>query len=161
MDQQSSEENAETKEGWRCPPSVAEEIHAPQINSKAAFNAPPSGDEGFALCFNETFQIAPIILGDGALLNCHLAGAEADVGPGSTGMAGTALGSTTGMGQAVHSHGVPPGAPPRSHGPQLSSEPSGPKTLKRTAVGEASAAADQEALNESTEAFFTLLLLSL
>lgn len=65
------------------------------------------------------------------------------------------------MGQAVHSHGVPPGAPPRSHGPQLSSEPSGPKTLKRTAVGEASAAADQEALNESTEAFFTLLLLSL
>ena len=84
VDQQSSEENAETKEGWRCPPSVAEEIHAPQINSKAAFNAPPSGDEGFALCFNETFQIAPIILGDGALLNCHLAGAEADVGPGST-----------------------------------------------------------------------------
>ena len=101
VDQQSSEENAETKEGWRCPPSVAEEIHAPQINSKAAFNAPPSGDEGFALCFNETFQIAPIILGDGALLNCHLAGAEADVGQGSTGTAGTALGSTVhGAGRA-------------------------------------------------------------
>lgn len=59
------------------------EIRAPQINSKAAFNASPSGDEGFALCFNETFQIALIILGNGASLNCHLAGAEEDVGPGS------------------------------------------------------------------------------
>lgn len=91
VNQKSSEENMETKEGWRCPPSTVREIHAPQINSKAAFNASPSGDEGFALCFNETFQIALIILGNGASLNCHLAGAEEDAGPGGT----------TGTGQAV------------------------------------------------------------
>lgn len=43
-------------------PTVAREIHAPQINSEALFNTSPFGDEGFALRFNETFKITLIIL---------------------------------------------------------------------------------------------------
>lgn len=55
--------NTETKEDAMAPlPSVAREIHAPQINSEALFNTSPFGDEGFALRFNETFKITLIIL---------------------------------------------------------------------------------------------------
>lgn len=43
--------NAETQEGI-----TAQEIHAPQINSEPVLNASPSGDEGFASRFNETFK---------------------------------------------------------------------------------------------------------
>lgn len=57
--------NTETKEDAAVPlPATVREIHAPQINSEAVFNASPFGDEGFALCFNETFKITLIILGN-------------------------------------------------------------------------------------------------
>lgn len=57
--------NAETKQDTAVPlPTAARENHAPQINSEAAFNASPFGDEGFALRFNETFKITLIILGN-------------------------------------------------------------------------------------------------
>lgn len=57
--------NMETKEDATVPlPAVAREIHTPQINSEAVFNASPFRDEGFALHFNETFKITLIILGN-------------------------------------------------------------------------------------------------
>ena len=62
---QESAMNTETKEDATVPLlTAAREIHAPQINSEAAFNASPFRDEGFALRFNETFKITLLILGN-------------------------------------------------------------------------------------------------